>query len=118
VLIERTLRAAVTEAFAMALPMRLPDSPQGGVDDGFGAWLPIFAALVTQCGLTPQAALALRVDRAFALLAAHRRNQGWEVAGTPYALREVAEEPEGSSAEAGPSPSMSATADQPSTINP
>lgn len=81
---------AVRAAFALALPMRDPGAEKVATeDDGFGTWLPLWAALVTQCGLAPDAALALRVDRAYALLTAHRRNQGWEPAGEPYALRDL-----------------------------
>jgi hypothetical protein len=90
VLIELAMRTVLAEAFSMALPMRQPDAQVGVAEDGFGSWLPIYTALITQCGLAPQIASALRVDQAFALLAAHRRNQGWEAAGTPYALREIA----------------------------
>lgn len=85
------LLRAVDEAFAAALPMR-PEQPTVGSNadaDGFGTWMLISAALITQCGLEPFAALALRVDQAFTLLAAHRRNQGWEVAGVSYALKDA-----------------------------
>lgn len=88
------LRACGT-AFATALPMRQPDSQlstnNSQLSDGFGTWLAMWAFLVSQCGLAPDAACALRVDRAYALMAATRRNQGWECAGTPYALRDAAE---------------------------
>jgi hypothetical protein len=86
------LMDAVDDAFALALPMSPAGASTSGAaeDDGFGSWLPLFACLVTQCGLLPQFVLALRVDRAFALVAALRRNQGWQPTGTPYALRESA----------------------------
>ena len=92
VFVARALRRAVAEAFSLALPMRRGNgvasaSVSGG--DGFGAWLPLFAFLISECGLDPTAARALRVDQAFALLAACRRNQGWQCAGTNYAEREV-----------------------------
>jgi hypothetical protein len=84
------MRDAVRAAFATALPMREPDATAGSdAPDGFGRWLPIFACLAVQCGLGETAALAMRVDRAFALVAGHRRNQGWEAAGTSYVLRDL-----------------------------
>lgn len=84
------MRDAVRAAFSTAMPMRDPAATaETSPDDGFGRWLPIFACLVVQCGLDENAALMMRVDRAFALVAAHRRNQGWEPAGTPYALRDI-----------------------------
>jgi len=83
------MRDAVVESFAMALPMRELGAASATSDDGFGRWLPLLACLVTQCGLSMEEALALPVGRAFALVAAMRRNDGWEVAGTSYALREV-----------------------------
>ena len=74
-------------AFATTLRMAPEGGGAQGADDGFGDWLPLFGCLITQCGLSPEAALGLRVDQAFALVAAMRRNEGWRVAGTPYALR-------------------------------
>lgn len=79
---------AVQRAFATAMPMREPGAQGSAAPDGFGAWLPMFAFLVAECHLAPDVATALRVDQAFALIAAARRNQGWMTAGTPYALRE------------------------------
>ncbi len=79
---------AVETAFASALRMT-PQNPATGDADGFGDWLPMLACLVTQCGLDPAAALGLRVDRAFMLVAAMRRNEGWQVSGEAYALRDV-----------------------------
>jgi hypothetical protein len=85
------IRQAADEAFSLAMPMRPSSSHiDNGSDtsDGFGTWLPLFAFLVAECGLTPAAAGALPVSHAFALLAAHRRNQGWECAGASYAQRD------------------------------
>lgn len=83
---------ACGSAFATALPMRPPQAEAGSeMADGFGTWLPMWAFLVSQCGLAPDAANGLRVDRAYALMAATRRNQGWHCAGTPYAMRDAAE---------------------------
>jgi hypothetical protein len=91
------MQAAVARAFSAALKM-LPPNPEPGTqnpepaDDGFGDWMPLLAFLVTEARLTPDDALALRVDRAFMLMAAIRRNQGWRVAGQAYALRATKEE--------------------------
>ncbi len=86
------MRRAVRDAFAAALPMAQPDAAMVESEtDGFGRFMPILAALITQCGLRPADALELRVDQACTLLATHRRNQDWEATGTPYALRDVAQ---------------------------
>jgi hypothetical protein len=90
-LVAIAMRRATADAFAMALPMRRPGSTEDGGDDGFGSWLPLFAFLISDCRLDPVAARALRVDQAFALLAACRRNQGWECADASYAQRDVSE---------------------------
>ena len=94
VLVALALRRAVAAGFALALPMQHPDPEQRAPDaepDGFGAWLPLFACLVVQCGLAPRDARALPVGEAYALTAALRRNAGWEATGTLYALRDVAD---------------------------
>ena len=84
------IERAVADAFALGLEMRAPGGDAAAAaDDGFGAWLPVFAFLVAQCRIAPAEAMALRVDQAFALMAAVRRNQGWSVAGLPYALRDL-----------------------------
>lgn len=96
-LVARALRRAVAEAFALALPMRRPGGPAGlgsSAADGFGSWLPLLAFLVVECGLDPASARELRVDQAFALLAACRRNQGWESSGLSYAQRDAIHEKE------------------------
>lgn len=86
------MRRTVRAAFAAALKMQPPAvAEMGPEDDGFGVWMPILTALVTQCGLGVQEALALRVDQAFTLFATHLRNQGWHLGGTSYALRDVAD---------------------------
>ena len=87
--------AAVALGFAMSLPMVPPGEPAESEDeaDGFGGWLPVFGCLVTQCGIEADRAMKLRVDRALALIAVMRRNQGWKLKGTPYALRDLEEEP-------------------------
>ncbi len=88
---------AVSDAFSSALRMQPPVDPSADglppeAPDGFGDWLPLLAFLVTQCGLSVDDALDLRVDRALMLMAAVRRNQGWTATGTTYALRELAAE--------------------------
>lgn len=89
----REMLAACDRAFATALAMRAPRTEDGSeMADGFGTWLPLWAFLVSQCGLSPRDAGALPVKHAYALMAATRRNQGWQCAGTPYALREIGNE--------------------------
>ncbi len=88
-----TMRDAVAAAFRAALKM-VPADPQlapadAQASDGFGDWLPMLTFLVKECGLHLDEALALRVDRAFMIMAAVRRNQGWRVAGMNYALRDA-----------------------------
>ena len=87
------VRREIEEAFAMGLPMRHPGASglSTHTDDGFGAWLPVWAFLVVQCHLSIAEARALPVGQAYALMAAARRNQGWEVAGPTYAWRDLEE---------------------------
>lgn len=82
------MRAAVTRAFSMILPMR-PEKGEPAPSHGFGEWLPILACLIAECGESREAALAYPVEQAFAVIAATRHNQGWREAGEPYASREV-----------------------------
>jgi hypothetical protein len=88
----------VRGGFDSALRMQPPADPAmdgaapADTPDGFGDWLPLLAFLVTQCGLSVDDALDLRVDRALMLMAAVRRNQGWMATGTSYAFRELAAE--------------------------
>ncbi|EDY16680.1 hypothetical protein CfE428DRAFT_5793 [Chthoniobacter flavus Ellin428] len=87
------MRDAIADAFELSLKMSRPGESQTGDSDGFGTWLPIYACLVTQCRIDPEAALRMDVGRAFALISAFRHNDGYRVAGgTPYALRDVASE--------------------------
>jgi hypothetical protein len=88
----RAMRRAVTSAFELALPMHRPGAPARAGHDGFGAWLPLLAFLIVECGIDPISARKMRVDHAFALLAACRRNQGWECAATSYAERDALSE--------------------------
>lgn len=79
---------AVQDAFAMGCSMRPPEGGEGS-DQGFGSWLPIMAFLVVQGGLSFFEAAALPVRKALPLIAAHRKNEGWQVSDTPYALRHL-----------------------------
>ncbi len=89
----QTMEEAVSAAFATTLAMRPKDAgPSSGGNDGFGSFLPILSCLITQVRISLSEALALRVDRAHALIAGMRRNEGWECHGTAYALRELEEE--------------------------
>lgn len=111
---------AVRAAFATSMPMKEPaDDKEPAKDhellrepDGFGQWLPIFACLVTQCGLSEDVALRMRVDRALALIAGHRRNQGWKADGWTYPEWEVVrefEERARAARQAGKAPAAAAT---------
>lgn len=84
------------EAWGTAVAMRHPDDKggaRGGDDgDGFGRWLPVFAAVVTQLGTGWRAALDTPVNVALALLAGARRNEGWRVTGERYADRDLPEQ--------------------------
>lgn len=90
ILLGKRLIAAVEDGFAMSVRLVPPD---GGLlpprDEGMGTWLGIIAFLVGQMGLRPVDALDLPVGQAFALIAAHRVNTGWTVAGETYVTREV-----------------------------
>lgn len=88
--LQEVIFGAVDRAFATALPMRSPKGGEKRSDAGFGGWLPLYACLVAEIGLDPDKALEMRVDRALALIAGLRHNQGLEVAGVPYALRDQA----------------------------
>lgn len=86
---------AVSEGFALALPMRPPKecttTPSG--KDGFGAWLPLLTFLIKECGLSYADASAMDVRRAFALMAAAQRSEGWECAGDTYLHRDMKDGP-------------------------
>lgn len=90
ILLGQKMIAAVREGFSMALRMTPPGgagtSPDRG---GFGTWLPLLACLKTQLGFSLTEAMSVPVKQAFALIAAHRANEGWTVAGEPYQYREV-----------------------------
>jgi len=80
-------------AFSTGLGMK-PSEEGGEIGDdfdGFGTWAPTFSCLVSQVKIPFNEALALPVCRAFVLISTMRRNQGWRVIGTPYALRDMKE---------------------------
>lgn len=86
-----TMRAAVENAFAMALPMQRRGAVMNAGPDGFGSWLPLRAFLEVECGKSRAEAAEYPVGEAFALMAAARRNEGWEPKGETYAQRDVIE---------------------------
>lgn len=94
VLIVGAMKRAIGEAFAAPLPMRQPEAQPPREDGGFGSFAPVLACLVFQAGMAPRIALNLDVAQAFILIATHRYNQGWEVAGEPYAVRDLEPQPE------------------------
>lgn len=81
---------SIAAGFAMRLKLAPPEGCKAaGADNGIGDWLPIVACLKSQLGFSLAEALALTVGQAFALIAAHRVNEGWSVAGETYAQRDV-----------------------------
>lgn len=90
VLLGRKMVRAIKWGFAMRLRLAPPEGCKAsGVDNGMGDWLPVLACLKSQLGFSMGEALALPVGQAFALVAAHRINEGWSVAGETYAQRDV-----------------------------
>lgn len=93
--IAQMIRRSVTEAFSMRVKLEPPEGRKAkGNDDGMGDWLPVLACLKTQMGFTLSEALLLPVGQAFALLAGHRCNEGWRVAGETYEQRDIADDDE------------------------
>jgi hypothetical protein len=84
-------RAAFSTGLKMTPPRTDAREPAELSNDGFGAWAPWLACLISQLGERRVDALAMPVAQAGVLIASMRRNQGWEVAGTPYALRDLGE---------------------------
>lgn len=83
----------IREGFAMHVRLAPPVGEREVTgDNGLGNWLPILACLKAQLGFSLAEALALPVGQAYALIAAHRCNEGRTVAGETYALRDVQEE--------------------------
>ncbi|MEO8204875.1 MAG: hypothetical protein ABI615_01750 [Chthoniobacterales bacterium] len=94
VLLGHKMIRAIREAFAMRLSLEPPDGSakkSAIADSGMGFWLPVFSCLTSQLGFSRADALATPVPQAFALIASHRVNQGWSVAGETYALRDCGE---------------------------
>jgi hypothetical protein len=91
--ITASMREAVSNGFGMALKMK-PAKEGGSASskDGFGVWLPMYTFLLIDVRLSQAEAHAFPVGQAFALLAACKRNAGWQEADTSYALRDLTEE--------------------------
>jgi hypothetical protein len=89
VLLGKSMIRVIRQGFAMRLRMNPPKGfeSSAGSDDGFGDWLPVMACLKAQLYFGWEEALAMQVERALAVVNAHRRNEGWTPAETPYALR-------------------------------
>lgn len=93
ILLGRRMLDAVTHGFSTQISLLPPEGAQTAAPDhGMGQWLPILSCLVGQMGFRLVDALDAPVAQVFALVAGHRCNTGWSVAGEPYALRGVAEE--------------------------
>jgi len=93
ILLGRNMIAAIARGFSMRLKLAPPDGfKPAKCGNGLGDWLPVLACLKTQLGFGLAEALALPVEQVFALIAAHRCNQGWTVAGETYAERDVPED--------------------------
>lgn len=86
----QVMERLIAEGFSAALGMRPEGASEERDNDGFGTWLPLFACLVAQCGIAPSEVRRLKVAEAMMLAAGLRHNQSWRVAGTPYALRDIA----------------------------
>ena len=93
ILLGRKMLAEIGRGFAMRLHLAPPEGCKlaGGSDNGLGDWLPILACLKSQIGFSLAEALSLTVGQAFALIAAHRCNEGWGIAGETYAQRDIPE---------------------------
>jgi hypothetical protein len=90
----RMMLRAVAEAFSTALAMRDPAAGMGAMErqeDGFGAWLPLFASLVA-AGMSRADVLATPVKQAYALHATFRRELGWLPHGANYRERDALEQ--------------------------
>ena len=94
VLLGRKMVAAIAQGFCMRARLAPPEGCKLAdvANNGLGDWLPIVVCLKSQLGLSLAEALALPVGQAFALIAAHRCNEGWSVAGETYAQRDIPEE--------------------------
>lgn len=87
----QAMRDEIIAGFAMAVKMSpIPGTPAPRKAlHGMGQWLPVYACLVTQCRLSPDEALNLRVGRAFALISGMRINEGRDPEGASYAERDA-----------------------------
>ncbi|MEI6493390.1 MAG: hypothetical protein WCO94_12635 [Verrucomicrobiota bacterium] len=94
ILLGRKMLVEIGRGFAMRLQLAPPEGCKlaGGDDNGLGNWLPILACLKSQLGFSLAEALSLTVGQAFALVAAHRCNEGWSIAGETYQQRDIPEE--------------------------
>ncbi len=96
VLLGRRMLAVIASGFSMRLNLEPPDGfSKVTQDNGMGDWLPVLACLKSQLGFSLAEALRLRVGQAFALMSAHRCNEGWSVSGESYLLRDVEGEDHG-----------------------
>lgn len=86
----------IQAGFAMRLKLNPPEGfrVQKSDENGMGDWLPVVACLKSQLHFGIAEIPLLGVGQAFALIAAHRVNEGWSVAGETYASRDVADEEE------------------------
>jgi hypothetical protein len=84
---------AISEAFQMRVKLAPPDGCRAAhvESTGMGGWVSLFACLKSQLGFSLSEAMALNVGKAFALIAAHRCNDGWSVAGETYSQRDIPE---------------------------
>lgn len=86
------MQQAIALGFSTRLGMRQSGEERGdATEHGFGEWLPLYTFLIAECGISRDDARACPVGEAFALASARRHLQGWQCAGTPYALREKSE---------------------------
>lgn len=86
----RMMLRAISAGFSMRARLAPPDGcKMVSGDNGLGEWLPIVACLKSQLGFSLTEAMALPVAQAFALVAAHRCNEGWSVCGETYRMRNV-----------------------------
>lgn len=93
ILLGRLIITLIEEAFAMRIKLAPPEgrrtTEKGST--GIGGWVALLACLKTQLGFSLDEALSFNVGKAFALIAAHRCNDGWNVSGETYAQRDIPE---------------------------
>ncbi len=82
----------IAEGFGMRLRLNPPEGCKTvAAQNGLGDWLPVLACLKTQMSFGLLEAKMTPVGEAFALIAAHRCNEGWSVAEETYADRDIPE---------------------------